>query len=104
MTNKEFYKLFKQMVKDEEKIMIGKGREYTIGSDDKLANFKRVSERTGLSVLQVWGVYFLKHVDSICNYVKEGQVYSNEPIEGRITDARNYLALLRGIITERGGK
>jgi hypothetical protein len=92
--------MLKKMVEEEESTMIQKGHEYTIGSDDKLANFKNVAKDTGLRPMQVWAVYFLKHIASICNYVKDGREASNEPIEGRIMDARNYLALLRGLIEE----
>lgn len=101
MTNDEFYKLFEKMHSDEESVMISKGREYTIGSDDKLQNFKDVARQTGLKPIQVWSVYFLKHIASIQNYVKDGVEASNEPIEGRIMDARNYLALLAGLIKEQ---
>lgn len=100
MKNKEFYELLKLMVGEEEHTMISKGKEYTIGSDDKLKNFKMVAEASGLTVKQVWQVYFMKHIASIYNFIKDGVEASNEPIEGRIMDARNYLALLRGIITE----
>ncbi len=100
MTNNDFYQLLKQMNEEEEKTMVSKGKEYTIGSDDKLANFKQVAKDTGLTPMQVWAVYFLKHIASICNYVKDGREASNEPISGRIMDARNYLALLRGLIEE----
>ena len=46
-------------------------------------------------------IYLLKHIDSIRNYVLHGKEASDEPIFGRIMDARNYLALLGGLIRER---
>jgi len=101
MKTKDFYVLLKQMVKDEETIMIGKGKEYTIGSDDKLQNFKDVGKASNLDPMKVWQVYFMKHVASIYNYIKDGVEASDEPIEGRIKDARNYLALLVGLIKEQ---
>jgi len=104
MTNDEFYQILKKMVLEEEDIMVKKGHEYCEGNDDKLHNFKDVAERTGLTPIQVWQVYFLKHISSITNYVKDGVEASNEPIEGRIMDARNYLALLRGLIEEQRRK
>jgi len=101
MTTDQFYKMFEIMHQNELEVMIGKGKEYTIGSDDKLANFKDVARQSGLKPIQVWQVYFLKHIASICNYVKDGVEASDEPISGRILDARNYLALLQGLIDER---
>lgn len=101
MTNKEFYELLKQMVEREEVTMVSKGKEYTVGSDDKLENFKMVAKQSGLDPIKVWFVYASKHWASICNYVKDGIEASNEPIDGRIMDMRNYLALLQGIIEEK---
>ena len=42
-------------------------------------------------------------MDSIRNYVLHGKEASDEPIMGRIMDARNYLLLLGGIIYEGCG-
>jgi len=49
---------------------------------------------------QVAMIYLLKHMDSIRNYTLHGIEASDESIEGRIMDARNYLLLLGGIIKE----
>ena len=46
-------------------------------------------------------IYLLKHMDSIRNYILTGKESSEEPIRGRIQDARNYLLLLGGIIEEK---
>jgi hypothetical protein len=62
-----------------------KGHDYA-GEEDALSNFKRNADRLGLTPIQVWGVYFHKHLDAIETYVREGGVAS-EPIEGRIQDA-----------------
>lgn len=82
-----------------------KGREYTGGAEqgndlDTLANFKRVAERTGLNALQVWGVYFLKHVDAISTYLQDPTRAMSEPITGRIDDARTYLGLLECLLVD----
>jgi len=45
-------------------------------------------------------VYLLKHMDSITNYVLEGIEASDESIEGRFHDVRNYALLLHAIIKE----
>ena len=95
----DFKVFLTQMEAEEHEIMYTKGTEYTLGSDDKLANFKNVASTTGLTPLQVWSVYFQKHIASILNYVKDGKIYS-EPIRGRFQDARNYLALGIALIDE----
>ncbi len=95
---------FNQLVRQAEvrklELRVNKGEEYTRGAPDVLANFKRVAEGTGLTPLQVWYVYFAKHIDAIANYIRTGKEASNEPIFGRIDDSQVYLDLLRGLVTE----
>ncbi len=78
-----------------------KGVEYA-NSDDQLANFKRLSEKLGLTPEAVNLVYLTKHIDAIESYVKNGKSNS-EPIHGRIEDAILYLILLKSIIVEKEG-
>lgn len=84
----------------QDKILKQKGADYTRHSADRLANFKRGAEGLGLSPLQVWAVYFSKHVDAIMSFVKTGKVES-EAIEGRFDDAINYLYLGEALIREQ---
>jgi hypothetical protein len=85
-----------------------KGAEYS-GSDDKFANFKRLAAMQGLPIESIWLTYCTKHFDSIVSFVKkrnQGKTVAeieaglSEPIEGRILDMINYLAILRGMIIE----
>lgn len=76
-----------------------KGHDYS-GDDDAFANFKRNGELLNLDPTKVWGVYFMKHIDAIQTYIREGEVQS-EAIEGRIDDAVLYLLLLRGMLQEK---
>ena len=103
MTTQDFETFLAELEKSEHKILLSKGKEYTIGADDRLANFKTHAKSLGLDPLQVWAIYFSKHIDSIMNYVKERKVHS-EPIEGRFMDARNYLALGLALIKDGNGK
>lgn len=84
-----------------------KGREYTGGAEehnelDTLANFKEVARMTGMTPLQCWGVYFMKHISSIMTFISDPsrQTDMAEPIEGRIVDARTYLGLLECLLEE----
>lgn len=83
----------------QDKILIQKGADYTRHEEDRLSNFKRSAAAIGLTPLQVWAVFFNKHIDAIMAYIKTGKTES-EAIEGRIDDAQNYLHLLEAIITE----
>jgi diketogulonate reductase-like aldo/keto reductase len=73
---------------------------YTVGSDDVLANFKRVAERIGSTPAQVALTYYLKHIDSIITMVKRPDIIDPEPAIGRFADTINYTKLLYAILVE----
>lgn len=94
MNSKNFVEMFDAMCEDEKNILISKGKEYRCGQeDDVLANFKRNAQLMGMSPSQVWAIYFMKHIDAILNFVRDGKTHSSESIDSRVFDARNYLAL-----------
>ena len=103
MLEKDFQILLDKMEKEEHNIMGCKGMEYTAGDLEKnrLANFYRIAEQLNIDPKMVLWVYLKKHLDSIVCYIKHNKEYSEEKIEGRIHDARNYLVLLNGIIQEQ---
>lgn len=102
MTLEKRKEIIEQMIKSETEIFLAKGKSYA-GNGDTLANFKRNAERLGLTKYQIWGVYFNKHIDSINNAISDNP---NEPrdnsegLQGRIADARNYLAILLCLLIE----
>ena len=99
MTHHDFDELLQKMVNEEIDIMCTKGKDYTRNSSDKLINFKRASEDIGIKPEQVIYIYMKKHWDALITYIKTGKL-SGEPIESKILDIRNYLALLRALIEE----
>lgn len=108
MTNQRFIKETEEFFKQCIETMNKKGAEYS-GTNDKFANFKRLAVKYGVPIEEIWGVYFSKHIDSIDSFVrKRRKGYGinhieqglSEPITGRIMDAINYLAILKGIIDE----
>jgi len=104
MKVEEFNTLNKEVIVECLKLLDFKGHDYTgAADDDALANFKLVAHTTGLTPLQVWSVYFHKHVDAIMTFVKKGELKS-EKIDTRIQDAINYLLLLNGLIKENEKK
>lgn len=102
MEEKEFLEIQNRMEDNEHAIMGTKGVEYTQGDlkTDRLANFYRIAKELGQSPMVVCYIYLKKHLDSIACYVKNGKEFTEEKIEGRINDARNYLILLNAIIQE----
>ena len=85
----------------EMQLMKVKGQEYTVSDEDKLKNFKSIGDRLKCKPEFVAMVYLLKHMDSVRNYVLEGVEASDESIEGRLRDIRNYCLLLGALIEER---
>tara|TARA_R100000655_G_scaffold101381_1_gene146426 strand:- start:1430 stop:1750 length:321 start_codon:yes stop_codon:yes gene_type:complete len=104
MTVPDFIKWAESMQKEENRIMLCKGKEYTVSDEDKFKNFKSIGDRLSMKPEQVAMIYLLKHMDSIRNYILTGKESSEEPIIGRVQDARNYLLLLGGIIAEKETK
>lgn len=92
--------LHASMSETEAELLFSKGKEYASDAD-ALSNFKRRAEDVGVSPEQICWIFASKHFDSIKSYVAKGQTFSNEPIEGRIADARNYLLLLLALIQEK---
>ena len=77
--------------------------EYTEsrGDEDVLANFKATAEDINMDSLQVLYTFMKKHWSSIANYIKTGNVFSDEPIEERIMDLIQYLELTYATIMEK---
>ncbi len=101
MLVKDFFNWADEMHIKEMRLMKDKGKEYTVNDTDKLKNFKSIAERLKTFPEFILLVYLLKHMDSIRNYILDGTEACDEPIEGRIIDARNYLLLLGAMIKER---
>ena len=98
MTNKTMLKILDLMVTEEKSEYIRKGADYAVESDC-LNNFKQTGQELGITPLQVWFIFFKKHVDAIASYCG-GKKLQTEDIRSRIKDGRVYLALLRGIVEE----
>lgn len=110
MTIDELNKLVFDAANRRAQIRESKGKEYTQGNLDVLANFRRVGleiqplMREGASIEQAalvgWAVFFSKHYDALRSYIKYGTESSSEGIEGRIDDMQVYLDLCRGLVAE----
>jgi hypothetical protein len=92
----------KLVIEELEDLLHNKGKEYS-STEDCLANFKHGTD-IGVTPEQKLWIFLDKHLSSIKTYIREGQVFSNEPIEGRINDAINYLFLLRCLIVDNKQK
>jgi hypothetical protein len=100
MSNKELYELMKATFSKCEEIARAKGADYTVGSQDALANFKGVGLDMDIPPQVACWIFMNKHYKAITNYVKSRGKSQSEPIDGRIDDLINYLVLLKGLIKE----
>lgn len=99
MTSQDFQELRERAAMRRDMVMKPKGVDYQTGDGDRLGNFKATALRLGLDPLQVWAVYFSKHLDALFSFVRE-QKLESEPITGRIDDCVNYLELLEGLLVD----
>ena len=99
MTREEFICLREEAIKREGILLLAKGAEYHT-NEDMMMNFNLIAEQTGLTPLQVWAIYFMKHVCSILSFVRTGRD-SVEGTESRFDDAVNYLHLGLGLIEDK---
>ena len=98
MTIDDFAEFFEELVKDEIRLLKIKGLEYS-GKENRFRNFESLGNQLDMDPKKILWVYCTKHLDSIRSYLR-GEYQGAEPIRGRIQDARNYLALLAGMIAE----
>ncbi len=109
-----FEDFYKELIDKEAEVMMAKKVDYA-SEDNRWENFESVALMTGVTREQVALTYLLKHIQSIAKAITEDpnagmQFYwvkstGGEGLKQRFVDARNYLALLAGMLEEnKGGK
>tara|TARA_Y100001937_G_scaffold10196_1_gene12493 strand:- start:817 stop:1125 length:309 start_codon:yes stop_codon:yes gene_type:complete len=101
MTQKEFIETKRYILKKAEDIMNAKQPEYTNKSIDVLNNFKSTAESIGITPMEVWAVFFNKHIQAILSHAGDPNLKQAEPIESRFADAINYLTLGFALLKEK---
>ena len=99
MTRAEMASVLEVLHRQENEMREAGQAEYAHDEGNAFANFERIAEQTGLQREEVLFVYLLKHMDGISSYI-QGHRSQREAVMGRIVDARVYLALLAGMVTE----
>lgn len=103
MNQKEFEQLVHNSIGRIHSLLEVKGGEYA-GSEDRLANFKRGAELTGVTPLQVLHIYLSKHYDAFSTYVRDQASGTSRPrsesISGRLDDIINYCLLAQALVKE----
>ena len=93
MNQKEFQETKKYILEKAQNIMDAKQPEYTNKSIDVLNNFKQTAKSIGIEPMQVWAVFFNKHIQAILTHSGNPNMKQAEPIDSRYADALNYLFL-----------
>ena len=103
MNQEEFTALTESTIKQLQELLVVKGGEYA-DSKDRLANFKRGAQLTGVTPLQCAFIYASKHYDAIATFVRDAAFGTerrrSESIEGRLDDLMNYCLLMKGLVRE----
>ena len=102
MTNEQYIAAVEELNKQAQSIETSKRPAYTAENVDVLANFKQVASQLGMTPMQAWGVYFLKHISALTSFAKDHTIKQAEPIEGRFSDALNYIKLGYALMKEAG--
>src|SRR3990172_12413162 len=103
MNNTEFIEFRNKFNEECEDILGTKGEAYTQNSIDRHKNFKANAEKLGLTPLQVWAVYFNKHIDAIIHFIKNNKE-GPEGVRSNMLDARNYIDLGVSLVEEEKKK
>jgi hypothetical protein len=98
----EFEDLHERLYQNCVKEMRRKRPGYTMGSDDALANFKRVAQLAQNRPEDQLITNMAKHWDSILSFINHPHLHVSEDMYGRFVDLADYVALLLAILVERG--
>lgn len=104
MNQKEFIETKNYILSKAEDIMNAKQPEYTNKSIDVLHNFKSTAESIGITPMEVWAVFFNKHIQAILSHAGDPNMHQAEPIDSRYADALNYLFLGFAMLVEDANK
>ena len=104
MNQKEFIETRQYILDKAQDIMDAKQPEYTNKSIDVLNNFKQTAKSIGIQPMEVWAVFFNKHIQAILSHAGDPNMHQAEPIDSRYADALNYLFLGFAMLVEDQNK
>ena len=101
MTKEQYDNIRAHLNECAEGVMSLKQPEYTGENEDVLHNFKSTADLVGISPLEVWSVFFIKHVQSVTSHAKNPDLKESEPIKERYVDLLNYIHLGYALVKEQ---
>lgn len=104
MKIKAFNEIIQQQLEACANVLVVKGQEYAPGESacgyDRLSDFKRAATIQGVTPKQALLGMMTKHIISIYRMVEDCGRYDESVWNEKITDAMNYLLILRALIRE----
>tara|TARA_Y100001937_G_scaffold34390_1_gene49086 strand:+ start:1370 stop:1864 length:495 start_codon:yes stop_codon:yes gene_type:complete len=101
MTKEKYENLRAHLNECAKGVMSLKQPEYTGENEDVLHNFKSTADLVGISPLEAWAVFFIKHVQSVVSHAKNPSLKESEPIKERYVDLINYVHLGYALVKEQ---
>lgn len=101
MKQDEFDQIIQEQLERCERLLLSKGKEYAEDKIDRLHTFKRAASLQGINPERALLGMLTKHVISIYDMCSEPARYDKDLWDEKITDAINYLLLLRAVVDER---
>ena len=99
MTSAKFNKVVEEQINRCKDILCVKAEEYA-GNDDRLHNFKCAAGLQNCDPKEALLGMMTKHTVSISDMCRDGKSYDMDIWNEKITDAMNYLLLLKGLVVE----
>lgn len=99
MNQVDFQTIFFQQMERCETVLLVKSEEYS-SPEDKLHNFKVSGALQGITQDRALGGMLAKHIVSIFDLINRDKPSSMDLWDEKITDAINYLILLKAIVVE----
>ena len=99
MVNKDFTEVVQRQLAFCETLLVRKGEEYSL-EEDRLRAFKRAAALQGISPKRALCGMMTKHIVSIYDMCESNERFSGERWTEKITDAMNYLILLKAMVEE----
>lgn len=103
MTANTFEKIVNEQINRCEDLLIRKGKEYAPGVD-RLGAFKKAAAILDCSQLMAALGMMSKHIVSVSDMILSGEHYVTSKWDEKITDAINYLLIIRAIVEEDEGR
>ena len=100
MTTNDFNAIVNQQLLIAKELLTSKGQEYAGQTVDRLSAFKKAAALQGTDQKAALFGMLAKHLVSLSDMCTSGQKYNADRWNEKITDAINYLILLRAVVTE----